>query len=113
MAVYSFYDNLLEKLHMPEPRKVANLLLMEDYDFYMKYFHLQQQKQFDYQNGAHGGGGKEKIIKYKYDKYEFIIYELKESDRISYTAVYNGNISSDNPCVCIALFVPINEKYCY
>ena len=103
MHWFSYYDDLFRKLHVPQPGRVTELLVTEEPEFSKKYAYLIKPRQYQI------GSGVTNKIKFKYDNFEFVIYEIDESDRITYSLFNNNDLNDSREC--ITLFIPLNEKF--
>lgn len=103
MTVYSFYNNLLKKLNVKDHSLVCSQIINDDLDFYKYYFNLTGNH-----NQQQGGGKK---IKYKYNNYTFIIHQIEEEDRISFSI--NNKNNQDSTDICVLLFIPKIDNYVY
>lgn len=97
--IYNFYINLLNQLQVPNHESVYGQLINEDFEFYKSYATINKQI----------GGSKK--IKYKYNNYNFTIFQSEEPDRISFS-IHNKN-NEESPEVCVLLFIPKKDKYVY
>lgn len=100
--LYNFYNNLLDKLNVPNYIDVYGKIINEDFEFYNQYFKINQKLQL--------GGGKTTNIKYSYDNRIFTIFKVEEDDRISFSIYNKSDELSD---VCMMMFIPKKDNYIY
>lgn len=101
--MYDYLENILTKLHINNPKKVKYMLVSADNTYFGKHK----------LNNMIGGTHDDKFkvtLDFDYNKYTFVVYQVNEDDRISFS-VHNKNDDSKDSCVVI--FYDKSGKFCY
>lgn len=103
MSLYSYYDNLFERLKISLHSRVSELVVSDDYQFFNRYATNDNNKVRKIQTG----GNELRQINYEYGGYTFIVHQENEGDRITFS-IHDEDIE-ENPKKCMILFIPRDE----
>jgi hypothetical protein len=99
-TIYGFYKSLMRELNVPNHEDAYGKIISEDYEFHKYYYGLNQNQI--------GGGN---TIKYVYGDHNFIIHQIEEDDRTTFS-IYNNSDDESNES-CMVLFLPRKDNYIY
>jgi hypothetical protein len=101
MNQYKYIKNIFNKINIEHDNNLLLNIISDNYYFFAKYT---PKKIAQY-------GGNNNIIKYKYDKYTFIIYKDEDDYNINFSIHNENNI--EEPKICAHIMIPKEENFAY